>query len=139
MLYGMPCTSISGHRGYSGSLQLLLDKRPVFEDYTFKRYGNMFFAENEGFVRVFLHRPGTTKGFAGSEYTLNFEEGPETFKGSLWDPTQFDDTSKIPEYRAVSITDEKDVMEKGYTFYAGYVIKKLYNELLDQALKGKTI
>lgn len=130
-LYGHPCTLISGHLGYSGSLQLLLDRRPALEDFTFKRYGNMFFAEVDSFVRIFRHEPGTTKGFAGSEYTLKFEDGEHTFKGSLWDPTSFDNTSGVPEYRAVSITDDKDIMKKGYTFYAGYITKKLYDELME--------
>jgi len=131
-IYGMPCTLIAGHRGYSGSLQLLLDKRPLLEDFTFKKYGNMFFAEVDGFVRVFLHEPGTTKGFAGSEWILNFEDGPKTFKGCLWEPTEFNDTSKVPEYRAVSITDDKEVMKRGHTFGAGYVTKELYDELLEK-------
>jgi len=132
-IYGRPCTLISGHRGYSGSLQLLLDSRPTLTDFTFAEYGNMFYAENDGFVRVFQHVPGSTDGFAGREYTLNFDEGPRTFKGSLWDPTEFDDTSGIPKYRAVSITDSKDVMVRGHTFYAGYVTKELYHKLLYHA------
>ena len=134
MMYGSPSNLISGHRGYRGSIQLLLDKRPKLDDFTFVVYGNIFFAETGGFVRVFKHIPGSTDGFAGSEYTLNFDDGPKTFKGSLWDPKSHKDVSHVPEYRSVSITDEKDVMERGHTFFAGYVTKALYDNLIVHAL-----
>ena len=131
---------INGHLCYQGSLQLLLNYVPGHRDFLFKRCGNYFFAEQEGFVSVFLYKARGTQGFAGREITLNIEGAGEiTFKGSLWDPTSFDDTSGLPEYRAVSLTDKKEVMERGHTFYAGYVTKELYEELMRKAVPPEEV
>ncbi len=126
---GRSVTLLSGHMGYKGSIQILVNEVPKGEDFVFRKIGVFLFAEKEGFVEIYRHDIGSTDGFAGREITLNVEGEEKTFKGSLWDPTGFDDMGEIPEYRSVSITDDPKVMETGYTFYSGYVTKKVYDKL----------
>ena len=118
---------ISGHLTYSGTLQVLVDKK--IDTGVYKKYGAYLYAENDGFVSVYLHKPGTTQGFAGAKITLNIEGEQKTFKGSLWEPTGFDNTSILPEYRSISLTDDLEVMKRGHTFWHAYVTKSLYEEL----------
>ena len=131
---GKPIKSISGHLVYNGTLELLLDKVPELKDFTFKRYGKFFYAEKDCFVKIYKYMPGSTDGFAGREVTLKFDDtGEITFKGSLWDPMSYTETIKngVPEYRAIAVTDEKEVMERGYTFYSAYITKELYLDLME--------
>ena len=120
---------ISGHLTYTGSLQVLVDKKTDAESRVYKKYGKYLYAEDDGFVSVYLHNPGSTQGFAGEKIKLNVEDEEKTFTGSLWDPTGYDDTSGLPEYRSVSLTDDPQVMEKGFTFWHAYITKFLYEEL----------
>ena len=132
-LFGKPCKTIAGHMKYDGKLQLLVDEMPKLASMEFKRYPPFLFAEQEGFVRIYEHKPGTKDGFAGREIQLNVEGELILFKGDLWDPMGFSDVSHVPEYRAVSITTESEVMAHGFTFYAGYVVKQLYDKLMEYA------
>ena len=123
---------ISGHLNYSGTLHVLVDKRVNVENRVYKKYGKYLYSEDDGFVSVYLHNPGSTRGFAGAKNTLNVEGEQKTFVGSLWDPTGYDDTTGLPEYRSVSLTDDPQVMEKGFTFFHAYVTKSLYEELCEK-------
>lgn len=124
---------IHGHLMYTGTLQVLVDRLPEVRKAVHRRIGKYLYAEQDGWVSVYLHRPGSTGGFAGREIALNIEGKEKAFHGSLWGPTEFDDTSGLPEYRAVTITDRPDVMERGYTFCGYYVTKVFFDQLLESA------
>jgi len=130
---GKPVRLLSGHMVYSGTIQVLVNEVPKASDFEFKRIGKFLFAERDGFVKIFKHEPGSKDGFGGWELTLNVGGDRITYKGCLWDPMGFDDMSNVPEYRSVSITDDPEVMKVGYTFYSGYVTKKLYEKLCKKA------
>jgi hypothetical protein len=126
---GHECRTISGHMSYDGMIQVLVDKIPL--DFDHKRIGSYLYAEIDGFVSIYKHEPGTTSGFGGRKITLTVEGGKVDYKGSLWDPFSVDNDN-VPEYRAISITDDPKVMEDGHTFYHFYVTKKLYDELCNK-------
>lgn len=107
-------------------LELLVDKIPQTSEMCYKRFGSYFYAEKDGYVSCYMHDPGTTQGFAGREFKLNVDGEIREFKGSLWDDYP-DKSSGVPEYESVSITSEKKVFDIGHTFYAGKIIKELYD------------
>jgi len=130
---------MSGHLTYNGYLQVLVDKRPDKDERVYKRYGDYLYSENDGFVSTYKHEKGTTEGFAGAVITLNIEGKQTTFKGSLWDATGYDDTSGLPEYRAISLTDDPEVMKKGHMFWHSYITKSLYEDLCKKVKIENTV
>ena len=108
---------LHGNKVYPGSLHLLVDEIPKV---IYKKIGNYFYGEKDGFVSLYEHQKGTTDGFAGRTITLDIEGvGKKDFKGSLWDP--FDLPDDIPKFFNVSITTDPEAMEIGHTFMAGKI------------------
>ncbi|MGD2065841.1 MAG: hypothetical protein PVI43_01560 [Candidatus Bathyarchaeota archaeon] len=139
LLYGKPCKTIAGHLKYDGMIQLLVDEIP-HNEMVFRWYGKFLYAEKYGYVRVYHHKPGTKDGFAGRSITININGNKTTFNGDLWDPTGFSKMESVPEYRAVCITEDLAAYNRGYTFYAGYVTKELYEKIHDHLnTKNKAI
>lgn len=68
-------------RVYNGSLELLVDKIPEAE-VKFEKFGLFYYGEKNGYVSVYKHEPGSTKGFAGRKIILKMKDGTsETFNG----------------------------------------------------------
>lgn len=123
-----------GPYSYSGQLQLLLDEEPAWDEFVFRKYGPFLFASLDGFVRVYVHKPGTRAGFAGRTITLNVEGEKKDFHGSLWDPISLRDApDDLPQFRSVSITADPKVMKRGYTFGAAYMLKSIFETLAQEA------
>jgi len=117
----------TGNMIYQGSLHLLVDYVPKV---TFKKIGNFFYGENEGYVRLYKHEPGTKDGFAGRTITLNIEGvGEMDFKGCLWDPFSIPDD--IPKFFCVGITTDPKVFDRGFTYTAGKITWELAKEIID--------
>lgn len=118
---------LHGDLSYKGSLDLLVDEIPEIE---FEQIGNYFYGEKDGLVKCYKHIPGTKDGFGGRTITIKFKDGPTLdFKGCLWDPFSLSD--KIPKHFCVGITTDPEVMERGYTFYAGKITWKLAQEIFE--------
>lgn len=118
---------LHGNLSYNGSLHLLVDEIP---DVKFKKIGNFFYGEKDGYVRLYEHKRGTTQGFAGRTITLDIEGvGEMDFHGCLWDP--FECPKEIPKHFCIGITTEPGVMEKGYTFYSGKITWELAQKIIN--------
>lgn len=103
----------------SPSLQVLIDKFP--EDLVYQRKGSLYFAEKEGFVRFYYYdRPGD--GYAGRSFTIKVEEDTgikeRTLKGP-WSSSCSCMNAKFPHSMEVSIIDNEEAYERGFTFYSG--------------------
>jgi len=120
---------LHGNQSYNGTLQLLVDEIP-HDKMKFKKIGRFFYAEKDGYCRVYEHKNGTTDGFAGRTITLDIDGvGEMDFKGSLWDPWECPDT--IPKYFNISVTIDPKAMETGHTFYSGKITWALAEEIID--------
>lgn len=114
-------------RVYNGTLELLVDKIPKVE---FEQKGLFYYGEKDGYVEVYKHEPGSTRGFAGRDITLKFKDGSEkTFHGSLWDPFGI---PKELNWFNVSITEDPKVFEKGWTYYGGKITIDLAKKLIEK-------
>lgn len=116
-----------GKMEVKGQLQVLVDEYPEF---IYKQYDNYYYAETNGFVSIYEHKPGTYSGFAGRTFTLKMEDGTEqSFTGSLWDPYDVKHPD-VPKYKPISVTNEEQVFERGFTYYAYYCTPELYYKTL---------
>ena len=123
---------IAGHKHYRGQLELLVDSYPTFDSY--RKIGNYFWAEDGPFISVYLHRPNSKDGFAGRTIELTMVDGSvQGFHGSLWGPTEFDNTSELPEYDHVAVTDSQKVMRDGHTFYAMSIKSDAWQDLYERS------
>lgn len=113
------------------SLELLVDKIPEIGPYqTFVVDNDTFyFQEVEGYVRFLVHRPDNENGFYGDTFkilTTDDQEiavkGPWSSRCSVVGPI-FDTPC-----REVSITDNPEAFERGFTFFAGAVTEELFRE-----------
>jgi len=121
-------TSGGEHLDINTTLQLLVDKIPDYSKMNHKKYGPFLYAEESGFVSCYQHCPRDNKGFAGRETTLLVDGKKITYKGTLWDSMP-GDKSEVPKHMNVSITEELDVWERGFTFYACKITSKLFHRL----------
>jgi len=126
---------ISGPFVSDGSLKLLLNKLPNWDNVVYTRHENCIVAELEKFIRVYVHRPGTGDGFGGKEISLNLNnEGTVLFRGSLWSPTSSRDIpDSVPDFGPVSITDDPLVLLRGFTYYSAHILAPWYDELESMA------
>lgn len=129
------------HGGYEYNYQfkILVSRMIKRDEFKFKKSGSYYYAEKNGFFQIFEHEPGTKDGFAGSTIALNMGSEIKTFEGSLWDPFTVPDDLKV--FVCVSITDSEDDFNRGYTFVAGKITKKLFNKIkwVDENGKRKRI
>jgi len=118
---------LHGNTVYPGSLHLLVDEIP---DVIFKKIGNFFYGEKDGYVQLYEHKKGTKNGFAGRTITLDIEGvGAMDFVGCLWDP--YECPSTVPKHFAVGITTDPEVIKRGHTYYSGKITWDLAKETLD--------
>lgn len=125
----------TGNLCYSGSLHLLVDEIPKVK---FKKFGNFFYGERDGYIRLYEYQPGTKDGFGGRTITLNIDGlGDMDFMGTLWDPFSIPDD--IPKFFNVGITTDPKVFERGHTYMAGKITWDLAKEILNELEVEMTI
>jgi hypothetical protein len=107
-------------------LEVLLSE---FPNHRYKKLGQFYYSNVHGFMSVFEHNPKDNQGFAGRAFTLTMLNGEQkTFKGTLWDPWK---VPKEIDFQKISITTEKEVWERGFTFYSGKVDLLTYDYLIN--------
>jgi len=117
----------TGNICYPGKLNLLVNEIPKV---IFKKIGNFFYGEKEGYVRLYEYKPGSKDGFGGRTITLDIEGiGEMDFTGTLWDPFSIPDD--IPKFFCVGITTDPEVFERGHTYMAGKITWELATEILE--------
>lgn len=120
---------LDGLRVFKGRLQLLVDEYPEF---IYRQIDWYYYAETDGLVSIYEHRPTENDDFGGRQITLDMEDGTEKiFKGILWHPF-FLKSTEIPSYAPCAVTTEPEVWERGHTFYAYSMTKALYDQLVTE-------
>jgi hypothetical protein len=115
-------------------IMLLVDKMPDPDNVRYEQKDNLFFAEDDGYVSFFAYsRPGD--GYGGRTFNITLTNGEErALKGPWSSRAGVMNSAGFEPCLDVIITDDPEVWEKGYTFMAGAVTKKLVDEYLDKFL-----
>ena len=126
---------LNGHR-----LQILVDKIPKLEDLRFECKNNCYFAEREGYV-VFYYwsGKGNEGGFYGREWDITMKNGKKVTLKGAWSSRSGVMNRFFKQSMEVSITEDKDSFEKGYTFFAGAITVDLAREVVKRFLPDWTI
>lgn len=110
-------------------LEILVDHYPRSEEMVYKtrKFGDItvYFSEKSGRVSFMSHNPTNERGYGGAEFKLNVgsltEPVMEVVRGPWSSNEQF--MMKIFPYEivGVSLTEDQDVFDRGYTFYSMHV------------------
>lgn len=114
----------------NGSLNVLTSRRPVFE---YTRKGNIFYANDSGFLSAYEYDPKSTRGFAGREINLALDDG-KVFKtnGQLWDTGAASQTCG-DAFKTDSVScGVSSVIEynKCPVYCSGMVTRERYNDII---------
>lgn len=124
--------------GYANDprLQVLVDKMPKQEDLIFDQKGTLYFAELDGYVQFFHYeKPG--QGYGGAHYFLHVKDerskglvlkeliGPWSSRSGCMNNAGFTPCIEV------SITDNAEDFDRGYTFYAGDITIELAKKAID--------
>lgn len=115
-------------------LEVLVDELPEWGDMRFRERSGLYYAELEGFVN-FMYYGGNgenTGGYGGRHFDLKMTNGmTETLRGPWSSRAGCVNRAGFPHCIEVSITDEPDVWERGYTFMAGALTVEKAHECLE--------
>lgn len=67
----------------SPNIKLEVDKIPELEELVFIRRGNLYFAEQDGYARLFSYQ-GPGEGYGGKEFKINMKDGSEKILIGPW-------------------------------------------------------
>ena len=121
---------------YRPSFKVLVDKLPPYNENVFKEiiceeHGTFFYSDIDGCITCYAYVKNSSEGFGGRNMKLKIEDGSiREFNGQLWSSADEYECSKVPKHISCAITDEVEVWQKGYTFYAGSISQDLFCSLL---------
>jgi hypothetical protein len=118
------------------ALKILVDRFPelTYREIRTAEGETFFYAESGGLVSCYEYLPDSSEGYGGREIRLAMADGSErTFKGQLWNSWKRHARPEIPAHVEVSATDDAEVWERGYTFYAEAITKELAERLFAEA------
>ena len=118
----------------SAHLMVLVDKIPEYDELVYTKRGGHYYAEKDGYVKFHYHsgNPKRQEGYGGAVFHLKLDDGTETDLIGPWSSNSGSMNQQgFGPCLEVSITDEPQCWERGYTFYAGAITV----ELALQALK----
>lgn len=106
-------------------LKVLVDKIPdkvIYHQYDLDSGAAFYVGENDGWVSYFYHNPMNQTGFGGRNFTLTLDTGEVKVIKGPWSSRAgvANHYLKIPCVD-VTITDEFEVWQRGFTFYAGSI------------------
>lgn len=113
--------------GYANdpTLEILVDKMPELSDLRYQKKGTLYYAELDGYVN-FFHYSGPGQGYGGRGFELKMADGStEVLKGPFSSRSGVMNAAGFGPCLDVSITDNPESFERGYTFYAGSVALSL--------------
>jgi len=113
-------------------INLLVDRIPDRSEMRFANQGSHWFSNHEGYVRYFGWEPGRNNGgYYGDSFDIIMEDeskvtllGPWSSRSSVMNKIGFAPSLEV------SITDDLEVMTRGYTFYAAAVTVELLRPVL---------
>lgn len=115
-------------------MKVLVDRIPKMEELRYIYKDGLYYGELDGYVR-FLYKMGDRQeeGFGGTHYAITLVNGErKILKGPWSSRAGVANQLGFGPCADVSMTEEKSVMERGYTFYGGGAITL---PLLEEAAK----
>jgi len=102
-------------------LEILVDEFPKTKDLRFQKKGPLYYAEKNGFVRFFYYSaPGD--GFGGNIFNIIMKNGKEEIlEGPFSSSAEALNKFGFGPCVDVSITNDLNSYNRGYTFYSGSV------------------
>ena len=117
-------------------LELLVDRIPQLNEFRFRKKGPYYFAELDGFVEFFYY-DGPGDGYGGNEFEITMEDGTREVLVGPWSSNSAAMArAGFPDTIPVSITDNPDAWERGYTFYSGHITVELAKAILREFKVG---
>lgn len=106
----------------------------------FQNEGTAYYNEIDGDVSFFFHNPRNEQGYGGAIFKGKLEDGTEFSVRGPWssNPGAMKKLFGV-DTMDVSITDDPEVWERGYTFYAGHITVELAKEAIPFILPDFTI
>lgn len=102
------------------TLKVLVDRRYNYQEFKYEQHQNLFFGERDGQVSFFAYSaPG--EGYGGHRFNIEMKDGSARELIGPWSSGTYATNMFFTPAMEVSITDKPEVMECGYTFYAGYI------------------
>lgn len=105
-------------------LQVLVDHIPTLDEMRFEMRNGLWYAELDGYVKYLAHS-GEDKnqgGFCGDHYNITLIDGSKkVLKGPWSSRSECANLMGFGPCIEVSITDEAETFERGYTFYVGAI------------------
>lgn len=129
----------------SPTLQILVSDIPIRDEMEFTNEGQLYFAEKDGYVSFFAGNPEKPgRGFGGREFLLKMVDGSTTkLVGPFSSRASEMNAAGFIECMDVSITDDLEAYEQGYTFMAGHVTVKIvqdnWHKLLNPLADGSLV
>jgi len=117
-------------------LQILVDKIPKESDMRFREKNGLYYAEKDGYVRFYYWSgKGNDGGFYGRAFEIIMEDGSKKILEGPWSSRSGAINKYFkPHCMEVSITDDPEAFERGYTFYAGAITVDLARDILNKFL-----
>lgn len=118
-------------------LEVLAEGVPHLSELTYQMKDSCVYAEKDGYVHFLAIGPEQTsyptRGFGGHKWTMKLENGETLVSTNAWSSRSGAmHQLGFPPCKEVSLTDEPEVWERGYTFTAGAVSKDLLETFLQE-------
>jgi len=106
----------------SPMLQVLVDKIPARNELRYEQRGSIYYAEYQGYVEFFSWSGKQEDGYGGRHFRILMKDETEIILKGPWS-SRAGVINKIGfgPCLDVSITDDGEVWNKGYTYYAGSI------------------
>lgn len=103
---------------------IVVDRKPVF---VYTQEGNFLHAHDGGFYNFYNIEPGTTRAFAGSEFTINLADGTQRVcKGDTWGCGGKVDGVPLMQVGYATL----DKLKECHVYYGGTMAVSKYTEWL---------
>jgi hypothetical protein len=125
--------------GYANppTMQILVDKIPEFEEIEHQVVSigdhTAYFGEKDGFVHYCVHNARNESGFGGRLFKLKTFDGIVDVRGPWSSNSHAMRQLGFTDSTEVSMTDDPEAFERGYTFMAGTVTVDFFRKCLVMA------
>lgn len=118
------------------TLEMLVDEMP--KDFVYRTNGKgLYYGEKDGLVSFYFHsgNPERQSGFGGSTFTLPMEDGTvKTLVGPWSSRAGVMNAHGFGPCLDVTLTDDPDAWERGWTMYAGHCTLAVALEAIQPAV-----
>jgi len=122
-------------------LEILVDHMPDMEQMVYNQTplpnGSLYYAEKDGYVSFYYHKPSDPRGFGGRVYNLILDTGELVTINGPWSSRSgsMNKAGYGPCMDACMVTD-KESYDRGHTFMSGNITVELGEEIAEKFLDG---